>query len=265
MAEHEAHDIVKLRFGVHDQVLKANEQHGDVTEFGIVHHLSHPVVDVIVTEFDPPIEKSRVFFLIVAGRLRCVVVHRNEMEERKVGVERIANNDEYLVGMEHRSVRHHPRAMRFDDPDGVVHNILATASLQLQDHIDVKGVVCTCDNSRHQLTVLAQECIATARERAESDFLAGVRLTVQESEVVLVEHPLCTLPKNCVLRLKKTHECLQVDDWRVRLCDDVHMTVKHVVWVETMEALRELLERLALFATIGAIQRPNEESLVSVE
>ena len=164
MAEHEAHNIVELRFGVHDQVLKANEQHGDVTEFGIVHHLIHPVVDVIVTELDPPIEVFGVFFLIVEGRLRCVVAHRTEMEERKVCVERITNNDEYLVGMEHRSFQHHPRAVRLDDPDGVVHDMLATASLHLQDHVEGKGVVCTCDNSRHQLAVLAEECIATARE-----------------------------------------------------------------------------------------------------
>jgi len=119
---------------------------------------------VLVTVFDPPIEVFGVFLLIVKGRLRCVVVHRNEMEPGKVGVERITNNDEYLVGMEDRGVRHHPWAVRLDDPDGVVRDIFTTASLHLQAHVDVKGVVCTCNNSRHQLAVLAEECIATARE-----------------------------------------------------------------------------------------------------
>ena len=119
---------------------------------------------MLVTVFDPPIEVFGVFFLIVEGRLRCVVAHRTEMEERKVCVERITNNDEYLVGMEDRGVRHHPWAVRLDDPDGVVRDIFATASLHLQAHVDVKGVVCTCNNSRHQLAVLAKECIATARE-----------------------------------------------------------------------------------------------------
>ena len=60
-----------------------------------------------------------------------MVVHREEMKPREVGVERVANDHDDLVGVENGCLRHAPGAMGLDNPDSIVTDIFTTATLHL--------------------------------------------------------------------------------------------------------------------------------------
>ena len=100
-------------------------------ELGVFHHLRHPVVNMLVAVFDPPVEVLGILLLVVEGCLRCVVIHPEEMKPREVGVERVANNHNDLVGVENGCLRHAPGAVRLNNPDGIVTDVFTTATHHL--------------------------------------------------------------------------------------------------------------------------------------
>ena len=63
----------------------------------------------------------------------------------------------------------------------------------------MKGVVCTRDDARQQLAVLAKEGVTATRERTEGDLLTGVRFAIKVAEGILAEHRLAALPERSVL------------------------------------------------------------------
>ncbi len=134
---------MELGLGFHYQVLKSDKDDRHVAGLGIFHHLHHPVVDVGDAVPDPPVKVLGVLSLVIEWSFDGMVVHSDEVKPRQTGVKRVPDNANDLVALEKWSFRHHPRSVRFDDPDSIINDIFSFHSLHLKSDVHMKSVIAT--------------------------------------------------------------------------------------------------------------------------
>ena len=104
-----------------------------------------------------------------------------------------------LVGIPRLRHLHLPWRVRLYNPNCIILDPLALQPLHLESDTDIKSAVSAGLNTREKLKISPHECITASRERAERDFLAFIRLAIQESKASIVD-PSCPLPKCLILR-----------------------------------------------------------------
>ena len=75
LSKQETHHVLEFGLWIQDEILEANKEHGNLTEFGVIHHMRHPTIDVYNAVSNPSVKEVGVYRLIIKGALDRMVVH----------------------------------------------------------------------------------------------------------------------------------------------------------------------------------------------